>query len=285
MKALGPAVMGAVAGYGVKVLDTRREARRQKLKADQALWELQKQSHWSPLLDAARDLRTRLEELTVAYTRGPNSHFDPDSLSRDFRELYTLRSDHIEDREKVDANEPRMDQRLAQLVRTRMCHQLTFAVSTLYRTARYVAFAERVRADLQDYKLLLPPKWREEMLSSIANVRIGLQGPGGAGIFIEQQESIAEIMWDSAGRLITNFEFRKKLLELPGWEQFTGIFRFYMSRGDDTQDDRSEFRAKLKHEIKATILAAEELEAKGNRLLQVFEGNSRQSVALQSLKA
>ena len=51
----------------------------------------------------------------------------------------------------------------------------------------------------------------------IADVGAVLQGPTEAGIFLEQQESIAEMMVDSDGRVLSHFDFRRRLLEVPGW--------------------------------------------------------------------
>jgi hypothetical protein len=78
---------------------------------------------------------------------------------------------------------------------------------------------------------------------------------GKAGVFGEQQESIAEMVWGSADRVITNFEFRKRLLDSPGWEQFTNLFRFFV-----------DFDRKLDYEVKQTISALHELEQEVNQL-------------------
>jgi hypothetical protein len=42
----------------------------------------------------------------------------------------------------------------------------------------------------------------------------------------EQQESIGEMMLTSDGSVITQSEFRQRLLELPGWEQYTALLTF-----------------------------------------------------------
>jgi hypothetical protein len=88
-----------------------------------------------------------------------------------------------------------------------------------------------------------------------------LQGDGGAGMFSEQQESIAEMMVDSGGKVLSHYDFRRRLLEVPGWEQFTALFLFFIS--EDNQLDiptlgeraknRARFVAKLDHEVDATI--------------------------------
>lgn len=91
------------------------------------------------------------------------------------------------------------------------------------------------------------------MLRLLSNVRGSLQG--NAGILVEQQDSIAEMVWGPAGRVITNLEFRKRLLELPGWEQFINLFRFFVH-----------FRYKVEHEIAKTIPALRELIDKVDQL-------------------
>ena len=88
----------------------------------------------------------------------------------------------------------------------------------------------------------------------IAEVGARLQGPGGAGIFLEQQESIAEMMLDPDGRVLSHFDFRRRLLELPGWEQFTALFLFYIS-----EDDRLDGAP---HEVQATTDALGRLDAR-----------------------
>jgi hypothetical protein len=51
-----------------------------------------------------------------------------------------------------------------------------------------------------------------------------------------------------------HFDFRRRLLELPGWEQFTALFLFFVSEDDrlDGDDDRARFAAKVPHEVRAT---------------------------------
>ncbi|MFL6102405.1 MAG: hypothetical protein ACJ74K_03505 [Actinomycetes bacterium] len=54
--------------------------------------------------------------------------------------------------------------------------------------------------------------------------------------------------------LNSHFDFRRRLLELPGWEQFTALFLFFVSEDDrlDGDDDRARFAAKVPHEVRAT---------------------------------
>lgn len=69
------------------------------------------------------------------------------------------------------------------------------------------------------------------------------------------QDSIAEMVWGPAGRVITNLEFRKRLLELPGWEQFINLCRFFVH-----------FQYKVEHEVAKTIPALRELIDKVDQL-------------------
>jgi hypothetical protein len=84
------------------------------------------------------------------------------------------------------------------------------------------------------------------MIRLLANIRGSLQG--NAGIPSEQQEAIAEMVWGQPGGVISNVEFRQRLLELPGWEQFTSLFRFFVA-----------FGPKLDYEVAHTISALREL--------------------------
>jgi hypothetical protein len=52
----------------------------------------------------------------------------------------------------ADGNEPRRDDRAVQLLRKRMCYELNFATSSLYRTARYLAQARLVHQHLFDFR-------------------------------------------------------------------------------------------------------------------------------------
>jgi hypothetical protein len=58
--------------------------------------------------------------------------------------------------------------------------------------------------------------------------------------------------------------FRRRLLELPGWEQFTALFLFFVSEDDrlDGDDARARFAAKVPHEVRATTGALGRLEAR-----------------------
>ena len=252
-KLLLPGLLGALGGYGVKIrLEKREENRR-----DRERWNAQKQSHWSPLLEAAQDLEARGTHLARQLRRctdprkcrgdhrcAQDKCAEPvtrESFYRDCCELYMLSRDGITDLQALDPNEPRRNDKAVQDTRRRMCHELTYAVSSLYKTAKYLGVAERVRRDLKGDLLMLDSRDRDEMVALIEGVRQGLQGQG-AGIFVEQQESIGEVVWAPAGGIITNFEFRQRLLKTPDWEQFTNLFRFFV-----------DFEQKLDDEVRATL--------------------------------
>jgi hypothetical protein len=247
IKLLGSGVVGALCGYVLKEIEIRNQDRRKK----DDLWSTQIQNHWLPLLEAARELNSRFDELSRVYRKEWTNPFNPDDLSGDFRELYSLNRD--KNWSQRDPNAPRKDGDAVQRVRTRMSHELNYAASSLYITAKYLGIAEQVQRNLRENLLIVSGDARNEMIRVISNVRGSLQGR--AGIFREQQESIAEIVWGPAGRVITNFEFRKRLLDLPGWEQFTNLFRFFV-----------DFEPKVKYEVADTISSLLELEREVNQL-------------------
>jgi hypothetical protein len=244
-KTIGPGVVGAIGGYLVKRWEVGHQAR----KTENDLWSTQIQSHWSPLLKATRDFKSRFGFLSNVYLRQPGMPFNPDSVSADFRELYMLSPDAINNLQHCDPNAPRKDENSVQKVRTRVCHELTFAESSLYITAKYLGHAERVWRDLNESLLILPKSARGNMLVVISNVRGSLQGTTGAGIFNEQQEYIGEAVWGTNGSVISNLEFRRRLFDLPGWEQFANLLRFFV-----------EFEPKVKYEVACTIKALSVLE-------------------------
>jgi hypothetical protein len=236
--------IGAVSGaYFKSWFDSKQELHRLRV--------LQQQNRWLPLLGAAGKLKVRLEELSGIYRKTmPSMPFSPDSLSADFRELYSL-SREERDLENSDPNILRANASTVQVVRTRMAHYLTYAASSLYLMATYLGCAERVSRALKDRSLLLSDTLRVDFIGSLAAVRDALQGPTGAGIPWEEQESVAEMIWSANDSVISYFEFRKRLLELPGWEQYMGLYRFFVSIGP-----------KIEHEVAATIEALSQLEAR-----------------------
>jgi len=241
MKVLGSGIIGALAGYIAREFEIRKQDRRKR----EDLWTTQIQNYWLPLLEAARELKERFADLSRLYRD------TPESLAGDFRELFTLSRD--KNWKERDPNRLRKDDDIVQQVRTRMCHELNYAASSLYITAKYLGIAVYVQRNLRENMLILSNDSRNEMMRLISNVRVNLQGK--AGVFSEQQESIAEIVWGPGGRVITNFEFRKRLLDSPGWEQFTNLFRFFV-----------DFDYKLDYEVKNTISSLHELEQEVNRL-------------------
>jgi TIR domain len=207
----------------------------------------QKQRNLFALFQAARVLETRFVDLSRVYSGDWIAPFTPQSLSGDFCELYMLSRDPIGNFQECDPNEPRKHDHAVQKIRMRMAQELTYAVSSLYRTAKFLGLGKNVERDLNEYQLDLPDETRARMLRLLSNVTLSLQG--NAGILEEQQEAIAEIVCDPAGGVINNLTFRERLLELPGWERFTNLFRFFV-----------DFQHKLKYEVAATILALRELQ-------------------------
>lgn len=237
-------------GYVFRVLEWRRQETKQETKLEDAQWLSQRRSHWLPLLRAAEEFNGRLKYLRDIYSNQPDLALKPESLSEDFRELYVLSRAWVGNPWTVDANTPRENAHAVAYVRARMCHELTFAQSSVFITVRYLGYAHLVWRDLTENNLEVPRAARETMKQSIANVRDKLQGGSGAGVFAEQQEYIGETVL-TAGAVISNVEFRKKLLDLPGWEQYKNLLLFFV-----------EFAPKLEYEVKDTIQALEELEVK-----------------------
>jgi len=261
LAAAGPAVLGTLGG----VLITQRSAdrredktwRRERETEQEDQWITDRRSYYLPLREAASDLKTRLEHLARIYRREPEARFEPESLSADFRELYLLSPDLIKDLYATDPNQPRRDDHAVQRLRTRMCRELNFATSTVYRAARFLAWAQMNRGLLDEGRNNLPAQSARQLRDQLAAVSNDLQGPGGAGVPIEQQESIGEMMLTPGGRVITQFEFRQRLLELPGWEQYTALLTFFLTEDDNVEarPDAARFNAKVDHEVLATVIA------------------------------
>jgi hypothetical protein len=232
------AILGLCGGYLMK----RWEVRYQRRKAENDVWAAQRQTHWSPLLGATRGLEERFTFLRHIYQRRPDMPFSPESLSADFRELYAFSRDEIRNLQEVDANAPRRSPDRVQHMRARVCHELTFAESSVYKTATYLGHAEHVLRDLEDDRLEVSAEARDDLRRLIRGVRRSLQGQSGAGVFEEQQEYIGQMMCDRSGRAMTNLEFRQRLFDLPGWEGFKNVLRFF-----------ADFEPKVDYEIKETI--------------------------------
>jgi hypothetical protein len=129
-----------------------------------------------------------------------------------------------------------------------MCHELTFAESSVYITATYLGHSEHVWRDLNERALQVPEGARKEMLGLINGVRQSLQGPG-AGIFREQQRYIGEAVLISDRHVISNLDFRNRILEMPGWETFKNLLRFY-----------ADLAPKIPWEVQAAIKALGKVE-------------------------
>jgi hypothetical protein len=269
-------LVSALVGYGGKLAQDWLTARWTQKKERAALWLLHQQQFHLPLRDAGRQLAARLSELAGIYRGEPSQH-TPQSLNGDFRELYLLSRDELlwsgDARPSIldsDGNQPRRDDEAVQQLRKRMCYELTLATSALYWTARYLAYARLVHLHLSGGGSNLDEADRDGLDRLIADVGAALQGKGGAGIFSEQQESIAEMMLDPGGKVLSHYAFRRRLLELPGWEQFTALFLFFIAEDDqldiealdEPEKHRARFVAKLCYEVDATIEALARLETR-----------------------
>jgi hypothetical protein len=229
-------------------------------------WIADRRLYYLPLREAAHDLKARLEYLARIY-RGevpPDEPFKPENLSGDFRELYLLSRDPIKnlydpdpDPDQDPNRRRRDDPHAVQRLRTRMCRELNFATSTVYRAARFLAWAQVNRRLLEEGRSNLPTQPAKQLRDQLAAVSKDWQGPSVAGLPTEQQESIGEMMLDSDGRVITQFEFRQRLPEVPGWEQYTALLTFFITEDDDIKGRRvaARFAPKVNCEVKATVIA------------------------------
>src|SRR4051794_11341484 len=168
-------VVSAVGGYTGKILQARWAERRAERREALRRWEEDRQSVFLPLLGAAQEFVTRLERLARIY-RGEPEAFRPDSLSADFRELYLLTPAPIPDLYQADPNEPRRDDRAVQRLRTRMCRELNFATSSVYRAARYIAEAQSVARRLNESRHGLPQFAARDLSETVMSVAAALQG-------------------------------------------------------------------------------------------------------------
>jgi hypothetical protein len=263
----GIAVLGTLGGVLItQIFGSRREDKlwqRTREAEREDKWLAEQRSYHLPLREAAHDLKTRLEYLARIYRHEvpEAAPFRPESLSRDFRELYLLSPDPIEDLYGSDPNQPRRDDHAVQRLRTRMCRELNFATSSIYRAARFLAWAQANRMLLEEGRTSLPTPSAKQLRDQLAAVSRAWQGPVGAGLSTEQQESIGEMMLTSDGRVITQFEFRQRLLEVPGWEQYTALLTFFITEDDDIEGRPGAARlsAKVDHEVQATVNALETL--------------------------
>ena len=234
------AVIGAVGAISYKEYLDRR-----------ALKEKEQQTRWLPLLRSAQNFRDKLQEFITIYENSPDhwgGYLDngrPLPLAaRDFHELYLLdmNAEPIESFQelRIDPGERRKDPDAVRHVRARI-HELNRATVLLYRTAAYLAYAQRVRRELLYGKLEIPLARQEELIALLGNVKKELNGPSGAGMVDDLQDLIGESVWGEDDSAIGYYEFREKILGVTGWEQFTELFRFYVH-----------FHKKLDNEVKKT---------------------------------
>ena len=119
------------------------ELKQQEKKSDIGTWRSEKRTHWSPFLKSAQELDERLSQLLRIYKGEPDT-LSPGSLSGDFRELYVLSRDEISNLQDCDPVKPRKDAGQVENIRSRVCHELTFAESSLYITAAYLGHSEQL---------------------------------------------------------------------------------------------------------------------------------------------
>jgi hypothetical protein len=233
----------------------------QQQREDQIRLDKEKQTRWLPLFGATQDFKKTLDELTLRYKK-PNNRWNnykwedsggehPLPLeARDFHELYLLDKDTepIIDflKLKVDPSARRKDLDAVQRVRTRI-HELNFATASLYRTAKYLGYAQRVRKELEHGRLIFL-KEQQEMIDLLLKVREELNGTSeqhpGAGVTDDLQDLIGESIWGQDDSVISYYVFRERLLIETGWEQFIELFRFYI-----------DFHKKMDTEVKKTSQA------------------------------
>lgn len=60
---------------------------------------------------------------------------------------------------------------------------------------------------------------------------------------------MGEALWLPSGGILSNLDFRNRLLDMPGWETFKNLLRFY-----------AELAPKIPYEVKDTIISLGELE-------------------------
>jgi hypothetical protein len=224
----------------------------------------QQQTRWAPLRRTARDLELRLAELAFIYAEQPpadrwagytyelgDRRMAYPSKARDFCELYLLDGDRGPITSFYDPSLPspslnRKDADRVNKMWTRL-HELTYAASSFHKTAAYLAYAERVRTELEDGRLLLEAPVRVQMLGLIRRVSQALNGQTGAGVVFEHQQLIGSNLWKDADSVVDLFAFYGMLLG-PDWPKFTDLFRFYI-----------DLQLKMATEVAETRVALREL--------------------------
>jgi hypothetical protein len=229
------AVLGGVGAFLLKEvwLDRRKQRDREK------------QTRWLPLFASAQDFKTRLDDLAAKYedprsvwcdwTSSWGRTFRLPTEARDFHELYLLDADpHVIDESFTLRGDPgvaRESESAVKRIRSRI-HELNYATSSLYRTAKYLAYAQGVRRELEQGQLSVSATIRDEVIGLLLSVRMELNGTSqrdpGAGIVDDLQDLIGESVWGEDDRVISYHEFRERLIAKLGWEQFTDLFRFFV---------------------------------------------------------
>jgi hypothetical protein len=246
------ATIGGVGAFLIKEYLDRRRARQQE-----------HQTRWQPLFIAAGHLSQSLRDWASVYKNpdypwGDYTWTDSQNVShplplaaRDFHELYLIDGDPplVRDFGNLPAapGARRKDEQAVQRVRERI-HELNAATISLYRTAVYLGYAQRVSQELQLGQLRVSRGKRQELMRLLANVRTQLNGQSGAGIIDDLQDLIGRSVWNEDGAILTYYEFRERLLSDKGWEQFIELFRFYVH-----------FHFKIDHEVANTEKALDAL--------------------------
>ena len=220
------AVVGAIGALSFKeYLDRRR------------VQEKEKQTRWLPLLRAAQALIEAFDDLTSSYLRPRyvwNDHrwTDADGVehplpleARDFHELYLLEqvAEPIRSFQELpgDPGQRRREFSAVQRVRARI-HELNRATNSLYRSAAYLGYAQRVQRELEHARLKVSARAREEVMAALLKVRTELNGTSklheGAGIPDGQQDLIGESVWGQDDSVISYYEFRERILAEAGWD-------------------------------------------------------------------
>jgi hypothetical protein len=248
------AVLGGVGAFLLKEiwLDRRKQRDREK------------QTRWLPLFAGAQDFKTRLDDLASKYegptnvwcewTSSSKRTFRLPTEARDFHELYLLDANpQVIDESFTLIGDPggaRESESAVKRIRSRI-HELNYATISLYRTARYLGYAQRVRRELEQGQLIVPATIRDEVIGLLLSVRRELNGTSerhlGAGIVDDLQDLVGESVWGEDDRVISYHEFRERLIAKSGWEQFTDLFRFFVHFHMKVDTEVEKTREALKH--------------------------------------
>jgi hypothetical protein len=228
-------VIGAFGAFTAKEWLDRRRARAKEY-----------QTRWRPLSIAAEHLNQRLANLASDYrnaspeyrwknytwTDSNETHLPLPLASKDFHELFLIDSDPpLLDEEFGNLGDApgshRKDQQAVQRVRERI-HELNSATISLYRTAVYLGYAQRVLQELQIGQMDISDTKRHELITLLLDIRSKLNGLSGAGIIDDLQDLIGRSVWTEDDSVISYHEFRELILSDKGWEQFIELFRFFV---------------------------------------------------------